>query len=88
MNHSIRTTNPTAYFQIDFRLSNRVNHYERVIYSVFDMLGDIGGFGEAIYFGCLILVSFYANRMYFASVIRDIFKVRLDTHGAQISELV
>ena len=62
--------------------------YERVIYSFFDMVGDIGGFGEAVYIFCLILVSGYANRMFIASVIRDMFKVRLDTHGADIKELV
>ena len=52
------------------------------------MLGDIGGFGEAVYIACLILVSGYANRMFIADVIRDIFKVRLETHGAGIKELV
>ena len=52
------------------------------------MLGDVGGFGEAIYFCCLMLVSGYAHRMYFAEVIRDRFRVRLDTHGAEIKELV
>ena len=51
------------------------------------MAGDIGGFGEGVYFFCLIVVSAYANRMFFASVIREIFKVRLDTNGAQIEAL-
>lgn len=51
------------------------------------MAGDIGGFGEAVYIVCLIAVSAYANRMYFASVIQEMFKVRLDTHGVQIEEL-
>ena len=40
-----------------------------------------------IYILCLIIVSAYANRMFFASVIQEMFKVRLDTHGAQIQEL-
>ena len=40
--------NPDSYYQCDFRLSNRVIQYERVIYSFFDMAGDIGGFGEAV----------------------------------------
>ena len=51
------------------------------------MAGDIGGFGEAVYIFCLILVGAYANRMFFASVIQEMFKVRLDTHGAQIQQL-
>ena len=61
--------------------------YERVIYSFFEMAGDIGGFGEAVYIFCLMAVSAYANRMFFASVIREMFKVRLDTNGAQIEQL-
>lgn len=62
--------------------------YERVIYSFFDMAGDIGGFGEAVYIFCLLCVSGYANRMFYASVIQDNFKVRLDTNGTQIKDLV
>ena len=37
--------NPTAYVQVQFKLTNRVIEYERVIYSFFEMAGDIGGFG-------------------------------------------
>lgn len=52
------------------------------------MLGEIGGFGEAIYVLCLVAVSGYANRMFLADVIRDRFRVRLDTRGLEIKELV
>ena len=62
--------------------------YERVIYSFFDMAGDIGGFGEAVQVFCFLAVSGYANRMFFASVIQDLFKVRYDTKGADMKEIV
>ena len=52
------------------------------------MLGDVGGFKEAVYFCCLMVVSSYSNHMYIAALIRDLFKVRLDTHGAELKELV
>ena len=45
------------------------------------MAGDIGGFGEATYVVCLLTVSAYANRMFFADVIKGMFRVRLDAHG-------
>lgn len=61
--------------------------YERVIYSFFDWAGDIGGFTEFIYILCMLLVGSYAHRMYFAAVIQDMFRVRLDTHGAGIEDL-
>ena len=41
--------NPTAYFQAQFRLINRVKEYQRRIYSTFDFFGDLGGFIEAIF---------------------------------------
>ena len=56
--------------------------YERVAYSFFDMAGDVGGFGEAVYALCFLLVSGFANRMFFAAVIQDMFRVRHDTKGA------
>lgn len=73
---------------MQFRLTNRVIEYERVIYSFFDLAGDIGGFGEFLHIVFLILVSSYANRMFFAEVIRDMFRVRLSTGKANIKELV
>lgn len=50
-----------------------------MIYSFFDMAGDVGGFGEFIYVSLLILVGGYANRMFYAELIRGMFRVRLDT---------
>ena len=59
-----------------------------MVYSIFDLFGDIGGFGEAIYFFCLIIVSGYANRMLNAQIIQNRFQVRLDTGGTRIKDLV
>jgi len=87
VSQSLRTINPTAYFQAQFRLNNRVNEYERVVYSFFDMAGDIGGFMEAVYIFFVFGIGAYANRMFFASVIQDVFKVRLEAHGQTIFEL-
>lgn len=76
---SLRSINPNAIFQCQFRLSNRVIEYERMIYSFFEMAGDIGGFGEFLYVVILIFIGGYANRMFFADIIQDMFRVRLDT---------
>ena len=84
---SLYTLNPTAYLQCAFRLSNRVNEYERVIYSIFDMAGDVGGFAEFIYIACLVVTSSYASRMFFGKVMSEMFRIRLDTRGPTIREL-
>ena len=75
----IKLVNPTAYFVCQFKLSNRVIEYERVIYSFFDLMGDVGGFGEFVYVMLFLLMYGYANRMFIADVIRDMFFVRLET---------
>ena len=83
----LRSLNPTAYFQAQFRLTNRVIEYERVIYSFFDMAGDVGGFGEFLHITFFILVGGFANRMFIASLIQDLFRVRLDIGDAKIDDL-
>ena len=52
------------------------------------MAGDIGGFVEFFKSIGLLCISGYANRMYFASVIQDMYRVRNSTKGAEIKELV
>ena len=43
------------------------------------MAGDVGGFGEFIYVSILLVVGGYANRKFYAHVIKEMFRVRLDT---------
>ena len=88
VDRGLRTINPTAYFTCDFRLSNRVIEYERVIYTFFDFAGDVGGFGEFLYIVILILISGYANRMYLGSVIQEIFRVRESPQGMRSNEIL
>ena len=84
----IKLVNPTAYFVCQFKLTNRVIEYERVIYSFFDLMGDVGGFGEFTYVMLFLLMYGYANRMFIAEVIKDMFFVRLETGNVKIPELI
>ena len=59
-NFNIRSINPSAYYQAQFRLNNRVRLFERRIYALFDLMGDVGGFLEALYVLTYILVAFFA----------------------------
>ena len=79
--------NQKAYVQVQFKLTNRVIEYERVIYSFFEMAGDIGGFGQFLKVTFVLMFSGYANRMFLASVISDMFKVRLSTGNTNVNEL-
>ena len=42
------------------------------------MAGDVGGFGEFIYVCIFLVIGGYANRMFYAELIQEMFHVRLD----------
>ena len=52
------------------------------------MIGDVGGVSQIVTMLGRLVVSILAARLFYASLIRDTFRVRLDTGGAQISDLV
>ena len=85
---SIRGLNPTAYFQAQFRLVNQVKMFERRTYSLLDMIGDVGGFTEALYVFSMLSVSIAASKMFNAAQIRDLFHVRMDTGRADMKRLL
>ena len=68
--------NPTAYFELAFRLSNHVNKYERVVYNIWHYFGDIGGFIEIFKVLGIIIMSSYAENLYIASLIKRMYRVR------------
>ena len=52
-------------------LSDELHYLERVQYSFFTMLGDIGGFNGAIIIFPSYLMSWYAERMFNASIYEE-----------------
>ena len=55
---------------------------------LFDLLGDVGGFLEAIYFFSCFIVSAVASKMFLASQIRDLYHVRIDTNRTDLNKLL
>ena len=51
------------------------------------MAGDVGGFGEFLHVSFLLVIGGYANRMFIASIIQEMFRVRLATGKARMSIL-
>ena len=49
---------------LEFRLSDKMRTHERQAYTLFTMLGDLGGFNSAIILLPSYLMSFYSARMY------------------------
>lgn len=53
-----------AFFSLYLRYDNKYEIYERKVYSVLELLGDIGGLLEAIYVMGYILVGFFTHRLF------------------------
>ena len=52
------------------RYDPRYESYEKKIYAVLELLGDIGGLWQSLFIIGFILVDFIAYRMMVASIIR------------------
>lgn len=50
--------------QTTFYLDNRVQHYERRVYNLYDMISDIGGINQVLMTLCMVLMGIYTNRIY------------------------
>ena len=58
------------------------------MYSFFDLFGDVGGFYQALSVVGQFTVAGVASRMLVASLIRDLFHVRIDTNKTEMSQLM
>ena len=59
-------------FKIVYRLSNVLHQSERKVYSVFTMIGDIGGFNGAIIILPSFILAQYSGRMFSSSIQEEI----------------
>ena len=57
--------------QIEIMLSNQKYEYERKVYTLMTLIGDIGGFQGAIFMIPAFLLSFYTPKMFEASLLSD-----------------
>ena len=57
-------TDGNALFEIEMRLSRERKVLSRTAYTLFDLLGDFGGFNDAIIFLISFPMSFYSSSMF------------------------
>ena len=62
--------------------SNAVSH-ERRVYALLDMVGDLGGFNDAIVILFSLLLGNYSPNLFFKSVIKAVFRVDTDDYEPQ-----
>ena len=58
-----------------FRLSEKVNQFERQVYTVLALIGDIGGFNGAIITFPSFFMAIYSGRMFNLSLLEE-FSIR------------
>ncbi|TNV85532.1 hypothetical protein FGO68_gene3405 [Halteria grandinella] len=64
--------------QIFIRYDSRYDYYERRVYSMLELLGDIGGLQQSLYIIGLIMCQFFTYRIFLSSVLKQIYQVKHD----------
>ena len=62
----------SAYLRFD----RKYNAYNRQIYSLMALLGDIGGMYSSLYFIGLVLIGFYNRRLFISAILRNLYQVK------------
>lgn len=63
-----------AYVSVYFRIDNKYQIYERKIYSVLDLLGDVGGMLEAIRVLGFLIVGFISSKQFQAALLSKVYQ--------------
>jgi hypothetical protein len=73
------------YIEAIFSLSNRYDVYERNVYTIFDMLGQLGGVFEILFILGSYVVPFISRKMFYNSLISDLYYVEEEDREAKDS---
>lgn len=57
---------------IDFKQSDKVNQYERHVYTFFDLMGNIGGFFEIFEIAFAVFVGYFSSKIYEHSLLNGL----------------
>ena len=64
--------------EIFIRYDPKYDLYERKIYSLLELLGDIGGLWQSLFIIGYVAVNFIAYRIFVASLLKQIYHVKHD----------
>jgi hypothetical protein len=54
----------------------RFDRYSRKVYSVLELLGDIGGLTGSLHFIGLAIITFISNRIFASEIMRQMYQVK------------
>ena len=56
-----------------FRYDRMYNAYNRQVYNIMALLGDIGGMYSSLFSIGLIFISFYNHRLFISAILRNLY---------------
>ena len=59
-----------------FRYDPKYSTYQRRIYSIMDLLGDIGGLYSSLFSIGYLLICFFNHRMFISAILKRIYQVK------------
>ncbi len=71
--------------EIFVRYDSKYNNFERKIYSLLDILGDIGGLYQSLYVLGFLSVNFLAYRIFVANLLKHIYQVKKDRSEKKVA---
>ena len=71
---------------LTIKLTNKKNYFERKAYTLLDILGDFGGFNDAIVFLVSSVMGIYSAKMYAAQISAELSS-RLDLDDEKMGKL-
>lgn len=77
---------PTLMAQLYIRLDSNYLQYERKIYSLFELLRDIGGLQRSVFVLGLILVNLISYRVFISQMIKKLYYIKNSKPAAALKK--
>ena len=58
------------------RFDPRYDIYNRQVYSILPMLGDIGGLQQSLYLIGYMVVAYFSHRIFISSILKRIYQIK------------
>jgi hypothetical protein len=72
------TSDADPFVDLFIRYDAKYDIYQRKIYSILELLADIGGLYQSLFVIGFVLVNFIAYRLFVASILKQIYQVKHD----------
>ena len=60
------------------RFDQRYYIYNRQVYSILNMLGDVGGLQQALYMIGLLFLSYFTKRLFVSQLLKELYQTKFN----------